>query len=126
MPKYTGGILDGTAPEPIIYLAQHWAAGGSGGSANRAAYSNPKFDAVLEKIMLELDADKRTELLREAGMILLEDNPAITLAQQVNRTYWWPWIRNYYGESSVTDDAAWSPLVMTMWIDEAKKKSMGY
>jgi peptide/nickel transport system substrate-binding protein len=125
-PKYHGAMFDGTAVDPIIYFAQHWRGGGSGGSANRAAYYEPEFNAKLDDIMLELDPVKQTELLKEAGLILQMDNPSIPLALEASKKYWWPWVKNYYGETTVTDDAAFSPLAMLMWIDQGLKKSMGY
>jgi peptide/nickel transport system substrate-binding protein len=40
-------------------------------------------------------------------------------------TFWWPWVKNYSGESSVGYYMydSWATFV---WIDQPLKKSMGY
>jgi hypothetical protein len=44
----------------------------------------------------------------------------------VARMYYWPWIKNYYGEFTNTDDGTFGSLIQLMWIDENLKKEMGY
>ncbi len=63
---YAGQILD---PFPMwnIYLR-------TGGSQNWSRYANPEFDAVLDKLALELDPFGRAELFNE-GMDILDENP---------------------------------------------------
>ena len=42
---------------------------------NRAGYSNPEYDALIEKAVHTLDRDSRFEVLQEAEHLLLEDAP---------------------------------------------------
>ena len=125
VPTYSGARFDTCeAANPLIFFAQHFITAGrpgGGGSANRDVYSNPEFDDLCDRISLELDVAERTRLVKEAGLILQHDVPRIPLFLISNRTYWWPWVKNYYGEATVTDDAAFCPLVMYMWIDQDLK-----
>lgn len=47
----------------------------SGAFTNYADYSNPEFDALLEKGTFELDSDKRAEISRQAQEIAIQDAP---------------------------------------------------
>jgi peptide/nickel transport system substrate-binding protein len=47
----------------------------SGAFTNYADYSNPKFDALLEKGTFELDPEKRAEISRQAQEIAIEEAP---------------------------------------------------
>ena len=65
---YSGQILD---PFPMwnIYLR-------TGGSQNWSRYANPEFDAVLDKLALELDPFGRAELFNQ-GMDILDRESAL-------------------------------------------------
>ncbi|MBS4171855.1 peptide ABC transporter substrate-binding protein [Bacillus sp. FJAT-49736] len=59
--------------DPMTYLDM-WV---TGGSANREHYSNPKYDALVEKARLETDKAKRYEMLLQLEKMLLEEDVAI-------------------------------------------------
>ncbi|PKR86642.1 peptide ABC transporter substrate-binding protein [Heyndrickxia camelliae] len=59
--------------DPMTYLDM-WV---TGSSSNREDYSNPKYDALVEKARLETDKAKRYEMLLQLEKILLEDDVAI-------------------------------------------------
>ncbi|MCI3952431.1 MAG: transporter substrate-binding protein, partial [Burkholderiales bacterium] len=40
-------------------------------------------------------------------------------------TVWWPWVKNYYGEISVSARRD-APVWARAWIDQDLKKSMGF
>jgi peptide/nickel transport system substrate-binding protein len=52
------------------------------GTLNRSLYSNPKFDALLEKAMQEFDAGKREKMLQEATELVFNDTAMIPLYWQ--------------------------------------------
>lgn len=54
------------------------------GSANRGRYSNPAMDAVLDKALATVDADKRAALLAEAAEIAMNDVGLIPIHYQKN------------------------------------------
>ena len=51
----------------------------TGDGNNDRAYSNPEFDALLERASVELDAEKRMDMLREAEAIIMRDVPMVPL-----------------------------------------------
>lgn len=64
--------------DPMTYLGM-WV---TDGSANRMGYSNPEYDALIEKINAEQDLSKRYEMMLKAEKMLFED-AAIGPAYQV-------------------------------------------
>ena len=87
---------------------------------------NTEFDDLMKQAELTLDPAVQNPLIKEAGKILSAEIPAIPFTLVPNRNYWWPWVKNYYGELTVTDDACMADLVRFMWIDEGLKEDMGY
>jgi peptide/nickel transport system substrate-binding protein len=45
----------------------------------RIEYKNPEFDKLIDEEQITGDTKKRTELLRQAGRILMEDVPYVPL-----------------------------------------------
>jgi peptide/nickel transport system substrate-binding protein len=66
-------------------LATFDAAAGTG-SLNRARYSNPKFDAILQQATTEFDEQKRNALLAEATRVAMEDAAILPLYWQ--KLFW--------------------------------------
>ena len=98
---------------------------GTGGFVNYAEYSNPELDAMVEEINNTLDPEKQNELIKEAAIMALDDASQIGLYLVPQAYYWWPWVKNYYGEISI-EDGTLGGLVPYMWIDQNMKESMGY
>lgn len=98
---------------------------GTGGFVNYAEYSNPELDAMIEEINNTLDPEKQNELIKEAAIMALDDASQIGLYLVPQAYYWWPWVKNYYGEITI-DDGTLGGLVPYMWIDENLKESMGF
>ncbi len=40
--------------------------------------------------------------------------------------FWWPWLKNYYGQATSASGVANVQFIRYHWIDQAMKKSMGY
>jgi len=95
-------------------------------TGNVDCYSNPELDDICSRADMELDDAVKTDLTKEAGVILREDWPRLPLFFLAYRSYWWPWIKNYYGETSIADDASFCPVIQYMWIDQNLKAEMGY
>jgi peptide/nickel transport system substrate-binding protein len=74
-------------PEPSIVLISQFetadAARGRG-AFNRGSYSNPKFDAVLDRALTTMDRDQREKLLIEATDIEVRDHVTVPLHHQFN------------------------------------------
>ena len=70
----------GDYPDPTTFLELNRSTDGN----NDRAYSNPRYDALLDAAAAELDRPKRAALLREAERILVEeDMPLMPLCQYV-------------------------------------------
>ncbi|PZC49938.1 MAG: oligopeptide transport system substrate-binding protein [Chloroflexi bacterium] len=81
-----GWILDYPDPENIIDLLFH-----SSSLQNNPAYQSDELDALVEEARVELDAERRIELYREAERVIVEDAPWVPLffgtANQVVKPY---------------------------------------
>ncbi len=96
------------------------------GTNNYSMYSNKKFDELLAKAEATVDEAERTAILEQMFLILQEDVPVIDFGFPVFRSYWWPWVKNYYGENTGgTGGHGRTPFEM-MWIDQDLKAKMGH
>jgi len=96
----------------------------TGGERNLAIYSDPYFDQLLAEAAGTVDPALREPMLEELFVKALDDVPFISFGIPYWYGYWWPWIKNYYGEYSggTFGDV---PLEL-MWIDQELKAEMGY
>lgn len=67
---FAGGAMDMEVEDGNYQLAPHI-----------SGYSNPEYDALIEKAYAEKNASKRAELLHQAEKMLLEDMPIMPLVQ---------------------------------------------
>ena len=81
-----GWILDYPDPENLVDLLFH-----SASLQNNPAYRSDELDALVEEARLELDAERRIELYRQAERVVIEDAPWVPLffgtANQVVKPY---------------------------------------
>ena len=92
---------------------------------NFGQYSNEAFDELFSKITAEMDSAERGRLCKEAALITMRDAPSILLIPSVVGIFWWPWIKNYYGERSANAQE-YAVFLAHAWIDQDLKKAMGY
>ena len=121
--NYKGCALNGeeiTNPINSLYRFGH-----TEGYINFPGYSNPEYDAVVEELAAELDPEKQLPLMKEASLILLRDCPHIPLYASISGHYWWPWIKNYYGEVTATDGGVAS-ILHYCWVDQDLKTELGH
>ena len=78
---WTPGPLD--ALNMLSNLAATRSEGLVDGLYNNGGYSNPQLDQLIKKIQVELDSEKRNELISEALSIVKEDFVYIPLHQQI-------------------------------------------
>jgi oligopeptide transport system substrate-binding protein len=91
---YSGWV--GDYLDPLTFL-EMWTPGNGN---NSTGWENPEFVALLQKSYSETDAVRRSELLRQAEEILLQDAPIIPVAWQA---------RNYLVHPSLE---GWHPLLL--------------
>jgi oligopeptide transport system substrate-binding protein len=63
--------------------------------SNDGKYNNPKYDEIIDKAKITLDAGERTKLYQAAEQILAQDFPAIYLYHYSNRRLIKPWVKGY-------------------------------
>ncbi len=93
---------------------------------NAAKWSNKEFDALGDQLMQYIDVPEQNSLVKEMTLIFLREVPYLPRSLVVTGHYWWPWIKNYYGERSLGDSGQPLPMMGHAWLDQSMKKSMGF
>ena len=120
---YTGSVRQGHCGGcPVTTLPRFT----TGHTRNYTDWSDPKFDAMVEELVKELDPAKRNEMIKAASIYLLNEVIAVPQAVKVQGRFWWPWINNYYGETYIASTNTWLEPSAWVWIDQNMKKEMGY
>jgi peptide/nickel transport system substrate-binding protein len=73
--------------------------------------------------MSTVDPIKRTALIKDFGLALMNDVAVIPFANSNFLNCYWPWIKNYYGEleTGYYNDM---PMIKEMWLDQNLKKNL--
>jgi peptide/nickel transport system substrate-binding protein len=124
LPMYHGICMDWglAAPDPL----QKWPTLQSFSDKNTPVLRDPEFDELIFQAQAEMDVDEQNKILKECGVFLAVKNCCIPLTLMPARTSWWPWVKNYYGETTATDDLQFCPVAQYIWIDQALKEEMGF
>ena len=122
--EYKGAIIPSglDAANPTIVLLSE---GKTDAYYNFSGFSNPEFDAIVTKIEKEPVEAKQMPLIKEASIVMMREAPYLPLAQGVGKIYWWDYVKNYYGEYSLSDGTP-HEMIPYWWIDQSQKKSMGF
>jgi ABC-type transport system substrate-binding protein len=64
-------------------------------SLNRAFYSNPQVNKLLNAAQSELNPSKRLEMYRQAEKIIVQDAPLVFLHHTERYVVHQPWVRGY-------------------------------
>ena len=92
----SGWIADFPDSQNFLDLLFHSASG-----QNRGGYANPQVDALLEAARGEMDAERRTELYREAERLVIEDAPWVPLTHSISHTLAKPHVQGYGSSSAM-------------------------
>jgi peptide/nickel transport system substrate-binding protein len=89
----------------------------TGGPQNYSFWDNPKFNALLEQIDLEVDPAKRLALVRQTEAIMEEDPPVLPVAWEKINDVWYDYVKglnpyDYFGVYDVIRQD-------TVWLDKA-------
>ncbi len=74
----------------------------------------------------EEDSDKRTAMIKELAVYIFEQVPKIPIGGSIIVAGYWPWLKNYYGETAIGELYNHNEIQASVWIDQDLKKSMGY
>jgi len=92
---------------------------------NYQNWTDPHIIELITTACRTIDEDEANAMFREAGLYALEKMPGLTMPGPAWDIYWWPWVKNYYGEHAA-GQYVWYPMQSTLWIDQDLKKEMGY
>ncbi len=91
---------------------------------NYGGWYNEEFEEKWNIAKTTPDIPTRDALLKELYVLLKSTVPDVLIPSGAEWTAWWPWVKNYGGETSLGFHKhqywAWT------WIDEDLKKDMGY
>ncbi|MDI6890343.1 MAG: ABC transporter substrate-binding protein [Thermodesulfovibrionales bacterium] len=90
---YLSWWADYPDPENFLFPLFHSSNFGAGG--NRARYSNPAVDSLIEKGQHTLYGEERNLLYKKAEELIVEDAPWVFLWHRTDFTIRQPWIKNY-------------------------------
>ena len=83
------------------------------------------FGKLMMQALSEPDDAKGNALWKEMTLLWLEKCPAFGLPRPWYDMWWWPWLKNYYGEIEVNYFST-GPLAARIWIDEDLKAELGF
>jgi len=88
-------------------------------------FCDQNFIDLYDAASKELDSEKAYAFLKEANVYLMSQVPHVNPGSLYVAQYWWPWIKNYYGENAEGYFAR-AYVYGTCWIDEDLKEEMGH
>ena len=98
-----------------------------GGDAyNYAMYDDPYFNGLCDKALSTVDPTERDALTKELVLLAIDSAAYINIGGPYSLSYWWPWVKNYYGERILNCWGAGSAVEAFTWIDQDLKAGMGY
>lgn len=104
-------------PDPSSFLGLlHSRAKTERASVNRAFYSNPKLDSLLDWARIEPDRERRRALYVEANTLVAEDAPWAFFGNNLVPQAWQPYVKNYHPHP-----VYWLP-VNEVWLDLPKRR----
>ncbi len=94
---------------------------------NRSFFEHPFTRQAYESInkIIGKDDTEANRMIKEVGVFSLQQAWGIWMPARYTYTMWWPWMKNYHGESTLGYDGQ-NLFAYYIWVDEALKKSMGY
>ena len=100
-----------------MYLGEHnW---------NWTRWDNPQFNQMWHDAVAALDTDERNRIIRDLSVMALDSVAYIPIGTGRELQYWWPWVRNYYGELHTADRTS-GRFEADIWIDQDLKEQMGF
>jgi len=92
---------------------------------NVSGRENPAIIELVSGAVKDPDAARRDAAIKAASIMMLEDCDVIEVATGAYDHWWWPWLKNYYGEMDSCYYCV-RPMAARIWIDEDLKDEMGY
>jgi ABC-type transport system substrate-binding protein len=104
-------------PDPSNFLGLlHSRARADRASVNRAFYSNPKLDELLDRGIVETDEERRRALYWQANDLVAHDAPWAFFGNNLVPQAWQPYVKNYRPHPLY-----WLPI-KEVWLDLPKRR----
>ena len=113
-----GYLMNNGSGNPIQVLRKSFM---TGQTWNASRYSNEDFDKKITAAIHEPDNEKRNASIRELNDFIIEEAvPHVWLPTEMVYSAWWPWVKNYHGETRI---GAVKPnaIYARIWIDQELK-----
>ena len=95
-----------------------------GSARNWSKWVDPVFQGYIDEGYAARDTATWEDVMRKIQLRFLEQLPVILLPDPYLYQAWWPWVKNYYGESD-TGYFCFAPIWGSVWVDQAQMKKMG-
>lgn len=114
---FTGWNMDFPDPDNFLFL-WHTRAISPTNSNNRAFYSNPEYDALLDRARAETNRTTREGMYRQASEIIASDAPWAFVCNDRSFEAWQPYVHGY------TPNPVWSENYRDVWLDLPRRRAM--
>ena len=71
------------------------------------------------------DPAEASAIFKEVHEYAVGQAPYVPTPAAGSRVYWWPWVRNYYGEIAV-GSGSYAAIHARIWIDQELKNELGH
>lgn len=97
----------------------------TGQTWNPSQFSDADIDARINQMLTERDEAQRIRIAREITIEMLDRAPYLWLPTGYGYSAWWPWVKNYNGETRAGAVRP-GPIYARIWIDHELKNAMGF
>jgi len=122
-------LIENAGNEAFFHpLAKYWAGVNPGPIEwlwNGSRLNIPAVNELYEQAMATIDSAERDIIWRKAADLVFDEAAYISLGAPYLMTYWWPWVKNYYGEQ-YSSRSGIAHLMAATWLDQDLKVEMGY
>ncbi len=113
----TGWSADYPDPSNFFDTLFHSRSISDTGSQNRAFYSRPDLDELLDRARVEPDRTRRMQMYAEASRIVVADAPWAFVFSNLVTDAWQPYVRDYRVHP------VWRPLYRDVWLDLPRRRA---
>jgi peptide/nickel transport system substrate-binding protein len=113
---YTGWNMDFPDASNFLDILFHSRSIHERDSENKAFYSNPELDRILDEARVERDPQRRVALYRQASRIIVDDAPWAFVSSDLAMEMWQPYVRDYRPHS------VWSHFYRDLWLDLPRRR----
>ncbi|HJL20300.1 MAG TPA: ABC transporter substrate-binding protein [Sandaracinaceae bacterium LLY-WYZ-13_1] len=113
----TGWSMDFPDPANFLDILFHTRSIHEEDSENKAFYSNPELDEILDRARVQPDHERRMAMYREASEILVDDAPWAFVFSDLAMEMWQPYVRNYRPHS------VWDNFYRDVWLDLPRRRA---